>query len=364
MNHNEKNGLSYIAPVNFVLTVLVVFIHGYNASAYNLQYSNVADIVVLSIEDLISQNFARIAVPLFFAISGFLFYRTAEFSNLKNKLLRRTKTLLVPYLIWNTLYFIAFLLITNISFISQYLNSTETITFSLKSIISNVIFYENNYIMWFIYQLMIYTALCPLFIMLLKSKIASYAFLLILAGLYALNFTELPKLSSFSMASGIYPDQLFYYFLGAFFARRKPLFKKEHNKKIACIILILSQVIWLFNRAGYKEWRFNLLYLMFCAMSVYAILVLIFSSTAEFKNINESKILKLLMKSTFIIFAAHPFIIELVQKLFYILLPHNAFFALMDFIFSPLVSIAICVLAGSLINKISPRLYRILTGGR
>lgn len=37
-------------------------------------------------------------------ISGYLFFRTYKISNLKEKLISRVHTLLIPYILWNIIY--------------------------------------------------------------------------------------------------------------------------------------------------------------------------------------------------------------------------------------------------------------------
>lgn len=62
---------------------------------------------------LVSDVIARIAVPLFFFISGFLFfYRSGGFSLLvyRHKLKRRIHSILIPYLFWNLLVVLFFFL--------------------------------------------------------------------------------------------------------------------------------------------------------------------------------------------------------------------------------------------------------------
>ncbi|MEE1075054.1 MAG: acyltransferase family protein, partial [Acutalibacteraceae bacterium] len=168
-------------------------------------------------------------------------------------------------------------------------------------------------------------------------------------------------ISNISFATGIYPDQFMYYFLGAFFAKYKPLPKKQ-VKKTAIIMLVICQVIWFINKLGYKEWRYNVLYLIFCAISVYSILILMFSAEKLF--VNESKLLSKFLKHSFIIFALHPFIIEIFQKIIYLIFPHNEVTAICDFVLSPVLTITLCVLFGNIINKICPKFYSLITGGR
>ena len=52
---------------------------------------------------LVNDELAHIAVPLFFFMSGFLFFYRTDFSfaTYKQKLIKRVHSLLIPYLLWN-----------------------------------------------------------------------------------------------------------------------------------------------------------------------------------------------------------------------------------------------------------------------
>jgi len=101
--------------LRFPLIVAVVFIH-----------TNLTDIMIngtllvnegqFPIHDLfrhvMTNELARIAVPLFFFISGFLFFYRSDFSLAVYgmKLKKRIRTLLIPYLFWNIIVFLLLLL--------------------------------------------------------------------------------------------------------------------------------------------------------------------------------------------------------------------------------------------------------------
>ncbi|MBV4186261.1 MAG: acyltransferase [Phocaeicola dorei] len=123
MSSNNDRLSKTIMFLRFPLIVAVVFIH-----------TNLADVMIngrllvnegqFPIHDLfrhiITNELARIAVPLFFFISGFLFFYHTDFSMkmYKQKLKKRVRTLLVPYLFWNTVVFLLFFL-TQIFFSSM-----------------------------------------------------------------------------------------------------------------------------------------------------------------------------------------------------------------------------------------------------
>jgi surface polysaccharide O-acyltransferase-like enzyme len=101
--------------LRFPLIVLIVFNHNY-ASTVRLQQGVEAGVKfngfwVDFTRFLISQGVAKVAVPLFFIMSGYLFF-SGEWSSATygDKLKRRLRTLLVPYLFWNLLSLTCFAL--------------------------------------------------------------------------------------------------------------------------------------------------------------------------------------------------------------------------------------------------------------
>ena len=103
---------SVINAVRLPLAVLVVLIHSYiPVQGWNMSIINYAALTGRDIYSLfcitLSHVLSEIAVPLFFFISGYLFFLNLYEWNWdvwKRKLFRRIKTLLIPYLIWCTLF--------------------------------------------------------------------------------------------------------------------------------------------------------------------------------------------------------------------------------------------------------------------
>ena len=96
-----------ISFLRFPLIVAVVYIH-FNISRkgislHGINYGTDNPDWYLFTINLVSSVIASIAVPLFFFISGYLFFLQKEFNRQEylRKLQKRVKTLLVPYLLWN-----------------------------------------------------------------------------------------------------------------------------------------------------------------------------------------------------------------------------------------------------------------------
>lgn len=87
--------------LRFPLIVAVVFIHGVGKDIFNnFNFIPSNDFILLT--NLTTNGICRIAVPLFFLISGYLFFaKKWNMRIYKEKLKRRVHSLLIPYLLFN-----------------------------------------------------------------------------------------------------------------------------------------------------------------------------------------------------------------------------------------------------------------------
>lgn len=103
---SSRTQTDVISQLRFPLIVLVTFSHSYGAVRpdYSLLTSGWCTYEVLKL--LISQTLVKVAVPVFFVISGYLFFRFVEVWTAAvywQKMRRRVKNLLLPYIVWNLL---------------------------------------------------------------------------------------------------------------------------------------------------------------------------------------------------------------------------------------------------------------------
>lgn len=353
---NEKILLSWFGLLNFILACLVVLIHTYNANSYGLIYNNGVRSTVLLFEDFFSHDIAHIAVPLFFSISGYLYFRTVTYSNIKDKMARRIHTLCIPYLVWNFVYLVLFFILSQIPFLRDNVNSLQSFNFDFNTLLSAILFHKYNYIMWFVYQLIIYVfLLSPFLIYVLNNRFLSGLVVCILGVVYSFGFLEIPKLSEYTMAVGIFPDMLAYFIIGGILAKNDYNFSSK-GMMLGGAIIIIAQLLWLFNYSGYKLWHYNALNFAFCSLSIIGIFMALANTKTQCPKIGWTS-------CSFFIFTIHPFLLECIQKLVYLALPHNELSALLDYVISPTVTISICVMIAMQMRKIAMPLYSFL-GGR
>lgn len=95
-----------ISQLRLPLIVLVTFAHSYGAvrSDFTLLSGNIDGYELLKL--MVSQTLVKVVVPVFYIVSGYLFFANVSQWNVRvyrQKLLRRAKTLLLPYVVWNLL---------------------------------------------------------------------------------------------------------------------------------------------------------------------------------------------------------------------------------------------------------------------
>ena len=100
--------------LRFFCIVVVVLLHAVGSPMDGREVISYHNGVYDTIRILFSEGFCRIAVPTFFLISGYLFFfKLEEWSTdiWFNKLKKRVRTLLIPYLLWNLIAIIVSLML-------------------------------------------------------------------------------------------------------------------------------------------------------------------------------------------------------------------------------------------------------------
>lgn len=97
-----------ISLLRFPLALMVVFIHSFGESASSYEVASWTNINGMDVYNIFRIFFSHVvshpAVPVFFMISGFLFFYKIESYNWRmyfSKLRKRFRTVFIPYLIWN-----------------------------------------------------------------------------------------------------------------------------------------------------------------------------------------------------------------------------------------------------------------------
>ena len=179
-----------IILLNFILSVLVIYIHGNNL--YNVGLDQATESLDWRVTQLIGTGIGRVAVPFFFMISGYLFFRFDFKTNnvfyiIKGKIQRRVKTLVVPYLLWNTIGFLFYAIITRIPVILAMMNLGKPVPVTIQSIFNGVFLHGLYHPFWYLHDLIILVFLSPLIFLLVRYCKVCVCVIAILTVINCLN---------------------------------------------------------------------------------------------------------------------------------------------------------------------------------
>lgn len=337
-----------IVLLSFVCAVLVLFIHSSNLPVYGPLDRSAIGAVVTFGERLLGYHIANLAVPFFFALSGFLFFRGLTAETLLPKLRRRVVSLVVPYLLWNLLYYLFFLLLTHVPAVAAHLNQ-GVVPLSVTELFRSLVFHKHNTVYWYLQDLIVLVVLSPaLYFLFFRIRLTAVAGLAAALALQLLGWGQL----------GILTRSVSIYFcMGAFLAA------------------VCGEAVWNFRATGHQAALAALVFVAATAAKVLEVCparleflanILQFAGlwlTADFFTMPSGS---WFLKASFFIYSAHFILLESLEKLFLLAFGKGPWQALADFLFMPVVTLAIlaAVIWLCKVRFHEPRLWRLLNGGR
>lgn len=348
----NKNLSDRINVLKFLSIIMVVFIHSYTEG---VSYDDL--IVELNIPEwlqvikyIVSQSVSRVAVPLFFLISSILLY-SKEFT-FKNNMKKKCSSILLPYIFWNTVWILLYLTAQSISIIAPYFSNKIYYVrdFSLEEWIKAFLYFNGNtpflYPFWFLRDLFILN----IFSLIIKKIIDKFPKIsLILITFMWFSGHSIPYLDSQAIV---------------FFALGYYIIKYQLNvklvDKINRYLIIFTYAIFII-----LDYVFRDSYLLFHNVNI--IVGIIFFMKMSNTIINNNKLSNTILyfsKYTFIIYAFHEMNLTIFRKLITRILPQTGIIQLLEYFTIPIVIILGCIVFGYVFNKISPKVYKYVTGGR
>lgn len=340
MNQAEQKIRNKITLLTFFGSLLVIWIHTFNLELYGIDSASAGLGKAAYLLENYWKNVTNIAVPLFFFISGFLFFRTYDFC-LKDTIAKyksRVRSIGIPYICWCTIYYLFFAAITNIPAISRFMNGSENTELSVIAWL-RWLGPDKYYTLWFLQNLILFIALCPVLYLVLKNRRRiPVGTILLFAGILNAYFKWIDL-----------PSGLIEYAVGAWVAINYKNIIFYCNKYISIIAWVY--IAYLFG-TGFRWYGLISELLLFVALW-YALDC--FSLERE---------LPWWMKITFFTYVAHDLVLEVLEKLLLIVLGRQPIWALTTYIFVPIVVFFALVVAAMVLKSCLPRVWKVLTGAR
>ncbi len=146
----------------FLLSILVIWAHSYNAELFSggAPVTEGIWLTVHRIQDFLSTALGLTAVPGFFMLSAYLFFRSFSWEKLPAKWKSRVRSVAVPYLAWNLFYYLGYVLATRIPAVHRLIGKPP-VPFNGEELLAAVLHYQYAPVFWYLYQLMFLILLSP-----------------------------------------------------------------------------------------------------------------------------------------------------------------------------------------------------------
>ena len=343
--HYGGRTIAYLAPVKLLLILAVVMIHS-NVSVPSSSRGTLGGEIV---SFLFSQTCA-VAVPLFFIISGYLFFlgvKRFDEKVYKRKILNRLHTLLIPYLSWNLICAIIFYV--KVKFLGyDGLGLFEDGHIIWPKYLYGFISIERvgmpfAMAFWFIRNLIVFVVLSPVFYF-----IARRTWLLLL--FFALNCVS---------TVNIYYSELFLF--GAALSIRDIRLDFARGK----VAVVLSLVIFVLSTIAIQPLMQSQLNKPLFLMQQISGLVLIVNFAKGTDRYFRKGVGLLLCNATFFIYSVHQCFSSVVKRVWLGIFGDETLpevVASMVMTFGSLLVISVIIYMVML--RLTPRLLSVLTGGR
>ncbi|WP_455970784.1 acyltransferase family protein [Bacteroides congonensis] len=293
------------------------------------------------------------AVPLFYFISGILFYRGVNtIGDCLPRMRKRVKSLLVPYVIWNIIFVSWYVVLEYIPGVSIFVNS---------DVVSNIDFYKPQdtlvylflkpagFQLWFLRDLILYVTLSPvIYVGIKKLPLLTYLTLLLLFG-------------------GISRCGVTYFVLGGILAIHYDfeVLKRLLTKPLvcACITIYLTGGLFASGIVSLPISVFNPYYQQ--VISVIGIMAIWggYDMLVGEEDLISNR-MKKLMSYTFFIYLFHEPTFNIIKKLGLVMFGCNDLSLVLMYLINPIIMIIVAVWTGMICQCLMPRLYSIATGGR
>lgn len=334
-----RNKITYLS---FILSALIVVRHAVNVEVYGITGG-----ALYWVERFFTE-FTDLMVPMFFAVSGYLFFQDFAYSKLKEKWKRRIFSVLIPYLVWNLVAYLYYQIIALVPFIRDSMNQSLE-PFNLKWLLLNTLFdVSKHQVTWFLQNLLVYIFVVPAFYKILKKKYISIAFI---ALFFVLSIFERQLLDN--AAYGFTYNAVFYMFGAYMGIHYRELVQRRYDKKLSiaalAFILVTVGVCMIFKLNTIVRVPVRLLHIV--AIWLVAEVVAIEKKPWWW------------IQLSFFIYCTHSLVLESLEKVMLIALGKTTIGAVVSFMTSPVLTILIIVLLAAILRHIKP-LWKVLTGNR
>lgn len=346
--------------LRFPLAIVILFVHVFSVTELPTSVGISHTQLLPGVQSFINAFVRGHSVPIFFFISGFVFFygKNLTYSYYLKKLKTRLSSLLVPYIIWNL---IALLMVISVAVYFK----GGGLSVNVENILSCFWVYDGSIVdsfnklglpvngpTWFVRDLMIVVLFTPLLNVLLKARRGFFTIFLLLT-LYFLN--------SFGINVFLPITSLLFFSFGAFVSLNQYIEKiRKLRFKPIFIYLLLGVTYLLFHNdipANYLD--------LLKAVKIFIGVVAAYNLSYWLLEKKYCRVNPFFSSASFFLYMSHGIIYgPVLRSLFYIIRPETRCCIFIVYILAGIIIITMLLFLYYVIKRYIPFFSLILTGGR
>lgn len=375
MNTREKLRSDSLNLLRFPLAVVVLTIHTFNsAGTFTMQgqeYDFSTLPLFMGVTRLINGFLRGQSVPVYFFISGYVFFLGITWTKevYKKKLQNRTKTLLIPFVIWNVIALLIMLVkklffpsifinaanremnLTLSGFLNTFWDADHGVFIPIEAPIANTI-YPQDVPLWFVRDLMIVVLFTPVLFYLLKH-IRQYLIYLLGITWFVLGHWDIGHTNQLLSA-------FFFFSWGAYISINNKDMLAEFGKysKLSAVLYISFSLLhivaayWMPSLCSTIK-QFNIIFGLYFFYNLAAWLL-------KRKICHPNAFLA---SASFFIYIAHMLICDQVLKVLFLLMkPSSNWGVLFIYVSAVLLTIGILLALFWLLRRYAPAFLKVIAG--
>lgn len=343
--------------LSFLSIILVIYIHMFYTEGTDMPGLNI-------VESFWGQGICLLAVPLFFVISGYLFFLRCPngVNSIWPKIRKRGKTLLMPYLLMNTVallfYIVLNLIIDRVSALSNVVNfrilqSMQEIGVG-KALLG---FYWTDPVafqLWFVRDLMVVVLFSPAIYYLLKYSLRNFAGMM--------GFLLVEALLVWGNCFSGYFGAAFWFIAGGYLAMHPKInpakFETRRETAFLSVLLTIGFAVWnVISPQQIFGW-------LIPAAGIIALWTLFDVLFKKKENIFTARpILAFLCAYPFFVYLVHEPLLNILKKL-PLLVSRSEYMLIAAYIMVPILFYVLAALLGKYLKRVFPKSYSVFTGNR
>lgn len=346
-----------LRTLSIVATFFVVFVHSFNLI---FEHPSLNQLYLSSglgfLQNFISQGITRVASPLFFLISGYLFFSNLRESSKSyfSKVNVRVHTLLVPYLFWSMWGIVFFFSIQSIPQLASFFNKDLISSYSAGELARAWLLKPIPYQLWFLRDLMMLVLMAPLLYYMVKFLGIFSLPLFVVTWFLEIDFVLFDGRSLIFFMMGLYLSRNPEFLTVKRFGHKANLFL------FLWVSLALIKTTLVYNAGDYHLIGFiHKISVLFGILALFALYDKLYAT----RDVSKSPMYKYFSLS-FFIYTSHEPILTVAKKAFFFALGRSDIAILINYLLAPILTISLCMIIGHFIRENLPKFYKFVSGGR